>query len=184
MEMRRNRLPIGQLLGRMLRQFRVALYELSQEAGYVDIREAHLQVFGNIDWAGTRLTDLAARANITRPSMVELVDDLERSGYLERRSDPSDGRAKLICLTRKGRRVLGRALRAVRDIERTYAEAIGPDRFEAACQTLQALLDAQTGTLHGRPAAGAGSAAPLRKGHSSPLSLGKKQFRLPGGGNL
>ena len=50
------------------------MYSRAREAGYEDIREAHLQVFGTIDWTGTRLTDLAARANMTRASMAELVD--------------------------------------------------------------------------------------------------------------
>jgi DNA-binding MarR family transcriptional regulator len=140
-----SRLPIGQLLVRMLRRFRADLFQRGQEAGYADIREAHLQVFGNIDWSGTRLTDLAARANMTRPSMAELVDDLERVGYLERRPDPIDGRAKLICLTRAGRRVVSQALRAVRDIERGYAQEVGPERFEAMCLTLQALVEPRAG---------------------------------------
>ena len=134
------RLPVGQLLGLTLRRFRTDLFARAAEAGYSDLRESHLQVFGNIDWTGTRLTDLAARAGMTRPSMVELVNDLERAGYLMRRPDDSDGRAKLICLTNDGRRVLVQALRAVRDIERIYAEEVGPERYDAACWTLQELL--------------------------------------------
>ncbi|MDO8484462.1 MAG: MarR family transcriptional regulator [Candidatus Limnocylindrales bacterium] len=139
----RRRLPIGQLLGRTLRSFREDLYRRAQEAGYRDLREAHLQVFGAIDWTGTRLTELAARANMTPPSMAELVDELQQAGYLERRPDPSDGRAKLIRPTRKGRRVLAQALRAVEEIERGYAEAVGPERFDALAATLQDLLDAR-----------------------------------------
>src|SRR5512142_2944659 len=102
----RRRLPIGQLLGQLQRHFRTAMYSRAREAGYEDIREAHLQVFGTIDWTGTRLTDLAARANMTRASMAELVDELERYGYVERRPDPEDGRAKRFCLTRKGRKMM------------------------------------------------------------------------------
>ncbi|MEO6577497.1 MAG: MarR family transcriptional regulator [Candidatus Limnocylindria bacterium] len=135
-----KRMPIGQLLGLVLRRFRADLYARAQEAGYANLRESHLQVFGNIDWSGTRLTDLAARASITRPSMLELVDELEKAGYLERRLDERDGRAKLICLTRDGRRAVVQALRAVRDIERTYADEVGAARFDEACLTLQRLL--------------------------------------------
>ncbi len=95
------------------------------------------------DGAGTRLTELAARSNMTRPAMAELVDELEQAGYLDRRLDPSDGRAKLIRPTRKGRRVLAQALRAVEDIEHGYAEVVGAERFDALVSTLQALLDAR-----------------------------------------
>ena len=134
------RLPIGQLLVRATRQFREELFRRARAAGADDLREAHLQVFGTIDWGGTRLTDLAARAQMTRPSMNELVDQLEAAGYLERVPDPSDGRAKLVRLTRPGRRAVAQALRWVREIEAAYARRVGPERFEAACRTLQDLL--------------------------------------------
>ena len=140
MDTSEQRLPVGQLLGLTLRRFRADLLAWGQEAGYTNLRQSHLQVFGNIDWTGTRLTDLAARAAMTRPSMLELVDELVKAGYLERRPDQRDGRAKLICLTRDGRRVVAQALRAVREIERTYADEVGASRFEEACLTLQELL--------------------------------------------
>lgn len=146
----RRRLPIGQLLGQLQRHFRTAMYSRAREAGYEDIREAHLQVFGTIDWTGTRLTDLAARANMTRASMAELVDELERNGYVERRPDPEDGRAKRVCLTRKGRKMMTQALRAVEDIEGAYASAIGAERFERMCQSLQGILEAQSGAKGSR----------------------------------
>lgn len=136
-------MPIGQLLGRTLRGFRWELYRRAAGTDDDDLREAHLQVFGAIDWTGTRLTELAARASMTVPSMAELVDELQAAGYVERRSDPTDGRAKLIILTRKGKRALARALRTVEDIERSYAEALGPLRYAALVSTLHDLLDAQ-----------------------------------------
>jgi DNA-binding MarR family transcriptional regulator len=138
------RSPIGQLLVRMLRAFRQDLYRRSEGGGYPRIREAHLQVFGSLDWKGTRLTDLAVRTNMTPPSMSQLVDELQALGYLERVPDPSDGRAKLIRPTREGRRLIALALRAVNEIEREYAAIVGEDQFEAAARTLQALLDARS----------------------------------------
>src|SRR5512141_2412477 len=100
----RGRRPIGQLLGDAVIGFRRDLYARATAGGYDDIRAVHLQVFGAIDWHGTRLRDLAARANMTPPAMAELVDELQAAGYLERRPDPRDGRAKLVRPTRKGRR--------------------------------------------------------------------------------
>ncbi len=137
------RMPIGQLLGRLLHSFRRELHGRAQQEGYGDIREAHLQVFGAIDWKGTRLTELAARANMTLPAMSELVDDLQRAGYLERRPDPLDGRAKLIVPTRKGRRAIVQALRAVREIEASYAQNVGDERFAALVGVLQDLVDSR-----------------------------------------
>jgi DNA-binding MarR family transcriptional regulator len=137
------RLPVGQLLGRLLHSFRQELHRRAQEGGYGDIREAHLQVFGAIDWNGTRLTDLAARANMTLPAMSELVDDLQRGGYLERRPDPRDGRAKLIGPTRKGRHAIAQALRSVREIEASYARIVGDEQFALLVGVLQDLVEAR-----------------------------------------
>jgi DNA-binding MarR family transcriptional regulator len=108
-------------------------------------------VFGNITADGTRLTDLAAWAGMTRPSMAQLVDELEADGLVERRPDPSDGRAKLVVLTPSGWDAIrfGRAI--IAGIEADYARRIGPDRVDAMCWALQDLLD----DLRGGPVRGA-----------------------------
>jgi DNA-binding MarR family transcriptional regulator len=77
---------------------------------------------------------------MTLPAMSELVDDLQRIGIVERRPDPSDGRAKLICLTDAGWEAMRTARRVIAEIEADYAQLVGPERFEAAAQTLDELL--------------------------------------------
>jgi DNA-binding MarR family transcriptional regulator len=81
---------------------------------------------------------------MTLPAMSELVDDLQRLGIVERRPDPRDRRAKLICLTDAGRQAMRTARRAIADIEADYARRVGSERFEAAAQTLDVLLRALT----------------------------------------
>ena len=66
-------------------------------------KPSHSAVFAQIKADGSRLTDLARGANITPQAMGELVDELEDLGYVERRPDPTDRRAKLIVLTDRGR---------------------------------------------------------------------------------
>ena len=56
--------------------------------GHSDLRPAHSQVFGAIPAEGARVGEMAAHAGITQQSMSELVDSLQRLGYLERRPDP------------------------------------------------------------------------------------------------
>ncbi len=93
---------------------------------------------------GSRLTELAAQARMTLPAMSELVDDLQRLSIVERRADPRDGRAKLICLTDAGWEAMRTVRRIIAVIEADYARLVGHDRFEAAAQTLNALLRALT----------------------------------------
>lgn len=99
-------------------------------AGFPDISGTHHPVFENIDLGGTRLTVLAARADLTHQSMSELVRTLEHRGYVERRPDPSDGRARLVCLTPKGLRMIRQASHEIALIERkweTYWREAGSD---------------------------------------------------------
>ena len=96
-------------------------------AGYDDITAAHQAVFENIDRDGSRLTTLATRGGMTHQSMSELVDALERAGYLERLPDPADRRARIIRLTTKGQALVGRALHDIREIEAAWQ-----DQFQAA----------------------------------------------------
>jgi len=70
----------------------------------------------------------------------ELVDDLQQLGYLERRPDPSDGRAKLIVPTARGRELLDAAGLAVAEIEQRWRQQLPPGDFDAACRTLDRLL--------------------------------------------
>ncbi len=137
-----DRLAVGQLLLRLLRQFRRELFAPAAEHGYTDMREPHLQIFGNLGIDGIRLTDLAARAQLSLAATSELVNDLQNLGYLERHSHPSDRRAKLIYPTRRGRQALEDAGDRVAEIEKRWAELVGPAEFSDACMTLQHLLDA------------------------------------------
>lgn len=137
-----QRLHIGQLLVQLTRQFQTELFAQLVAAGLAEARAPHTHVTAYIKAEGSRLTELAAQARMTLPAMSELVDDLQRLGIVERRPDPRDKRAKLICLTDAGWEAMRTARRVIADIEADYARRVGPDRFEAAAQTLDALLRA------------------------------------------
>ncbi len=136
----KERLAVGQLLVRLLREFRDDLAAPRAEAGYGDVREPHLQIFGSIRVGGVRLTELADRAQLSLAATSELVNDLEQLGYLTRRPDPADGRAKLIDLTKRGHALMADAGARVADIERRWSELVGERNFAQMCRTMQRLL--------------------------------------------
>jgi len=136
-----ERLAIGQLLVRLLREFRDDLAAPRADAGYGDIREPHFQIFGNIRMGGIRLTELADRAQLSLAATSELVNDLADFGYLTRRPDPADGRAKLIDLTKRGQALMADAGERVADIERRWSKLVGAKDFAHMCRTMQRLLD-------------------------------------------
>ncbi len=81
-------------------------------------RPAHSAVMAHIDIeGGTRLTTIAARANITPQAVGELVDDLERLGYVVRQPDPDDRGAKRIVLTERGEACVAAALSTIAALE-------------------------------------------------------------------
>jgi DNA-binding MarR family transcriptional regulator len=136
-----DRLAIGQLLVRLLREFRDDLAGPRADAGYGDLREAHFQIFGNIRMGGIRLTALADRAQLSLAAASELVNDLVDLGYLTRRPDPVDGRAKLIDLTKRGQSLMTDAGGRVADIEQRWSKAVGERNFAQMTRTMQRLLD-------------------------------------------
>ena len=147
-----DRLAIGQLLAWLLREFRAELSAPAAEHGYADMRQPHLHIFGNVGIDGIRLTDLAARAQLSLATTSELVSQLQQLGYLERRPDPHDQRAKLIFPTRRGRQALDDAGDKVAEIEEHWRELLSPGRFDAMCRTMQDLLDRLTSATARTPA--------------------------------
>jgi DNA-binding MarR family transcriptional regulator len=109
------------------------------EAGFDDLRPAHTAVFQHIAPDGSRLTDLAERAQITKQSMGYLVDYLEQRGYLERRPDPSDRRAALVCLTDRGWAEVHAAMAIIRTLEQEWTRALGRQRMRQLRELLTEL---------------------------------------------
>ena len=116
-----------------------------REAGFGDIRPAHGCVFRFLDEEGTRLTELAERAGMTKQGMGQLVLDLERQGYVARVPDPTDRRATLVRFTESGRRFLRDAVAVTRELETDYAALLGEARLEALRSALAALVDHERG---------------------------------------
>lgn len=134
----------GPDLGRLLLEgHRVLAAELVaalQERGYPDVRSGHLAVFQHIDRrSGTRLTELATRARMTKQGMMLVVDDLESRGYVRRVADPEDARAKIVRLTAHGRRAAGEARRAVQSLETRTRRQMGDRRYDTLRETLEEL---------------------------------------------
>ncbi len=103
-----------------------------------DLQPAHLIVFQLIAHppAGSRLTELAEGAQMTKQGMGQLIDALERGGYVERTADPVDRRAKPISLTPRGWAVHERSGALVAELQAVWAHRLG----EAKVNHLLSLL--------------------------------------------
>ena len=102
--------------------------------GFPDLRPALLAVAQHLRADGSRVTELAERSLLTKPTVVHMVDELERLGYVERRPDPADGRAKLVAPTARGLEAEAAGREAIGEMRDAWAALIG-ERSMARLET-------------------------------------------------
>ena len=104
-----------------------------------DLRPSTAQVIPNLPPEGLRMTELASRLRLTLQRAGQLVSELEEVGYLERVSDPADGRAKRVVYTRRGRALIRDIEEITRETTELFAAALGEDRYRRLCAWLAEL---------------------------------------------
>lgn len=97
-----------------------------REAGF-DVTAAQARIAQRIAEEGSRLTDLAEQAQVTKQTASMQVAALEREGLVERVPDPADGRARLIRFTPKGNAASQRAREEVMGVEQEWNDHLGPE---------------------------------------------------------
>jgi DNA-binding MarR family transcriptional regulator len=132
---------LGSLLRRPYQILQERVYGELAATGFPEIRPAHSSVFRHILPSGSRVTDLAEAAQMTKQSMAYLVESLKASGYVEIAPDPTDGRAKIARLTEKGRAAQQAALAISRKVE----EGLGTREEILQLRTLLARLNDRLG---------------------------------------
>ena len=118
------------------------LVERLHTNGHGAVQRAHIAVLGNIDTEGTRLVEVARRLGVTRQAASQMVREIERKGFLQRASDPADGRAVRVRHTPSGRALLLDALALMHEIESGYAELVGPRTMSQMRRALREIADA------------------------------------------
>lgn len=135
---------LGVLLFVSYRAMEERAFEALRRAGFGDLTTAQARVFQRIAPGGSRITELARQAQVTKQTAGFLVDQLQRAGYVERVADPTDARARLVRVARRGRRASAVAAVAVAEVETEWAEHLGQRRFNdlrASMTRLRELTD-------------------------------------------
>jgi DNA-binding MarR family transcriptional regulator len=115
------------------------LHQRFAERGHPQVRPPHGNVFPFLDDAGTRVSVLAERAQITKQSMAELVAHLEHHGYVERIPDPADRRAKLVRATARGDELYAIAREFVAELELQWTKRLGKKKMRQLRELLEEL---------------------------------------------
>jgi DNA-binding MarR family transcriptional regulator len=136
--------PSRPLLGLLLRlvyqHYAQDIEAALREAGFDDIRSAAANVFPFVPPDGITISGLAELAGVRKQTMAQAVDQLERTGYVERRPNPRDRRSRLVFLTRRGASVTPVTHAAAARVEERWAELTSPEELEALRASLLRLL--------------------------------------------
>jgi DNA-binding MarR family transcriptional regulator len=89
-------------------------------AGHPDVTTAMIALFRFAGVHRRRPGEIAATARLSKQATNDMLRELERLGYLERHSDPTDGRARIIQLTQRGRALDEAVWQAGRDVEQSW----------------------------------------------------------------
>jgi len=143
MAARRQPTDLGVLLGIGYQQFVRELHEAHEAAGFADLGRSDGFVFRSLAVRPMTVSELAARLEITKQGAAQIVDDMERRGYVEREPDPADRRAKQIRLSARGQRALANARRFHRDYERRLARSQGAEAVAVLRRMLEAIAGSE-----------------------------------------
>ncbi|MDP2819854.1 MAG: MarR family winged helix-turn-helix transcriptional regulator [Polaromonas sp.] len=142
---------LGRLLGHALRRFdeRVLVLmarnvdvplALSNLAARAQVGAAHIHITRHLAVGGSRLTDLAHSAGMSKQAMGDLVDQCEAWGLVTRAADAHDKRVKNVVFTTSGRIWLGAFQRAVAQAENEFRAAVGQDVATVVALGLEAYV--------------------------------------------
>ena len=132
---------LGILLFVAYRALEQRAHEAVLEAGITDITLAQARIAARIGPHGTRVSDLADQARVTKQSAGFLVDQLAAAGYVERVPDPADRRARLVRLTARAQRVVKTANAEVERVLAEWADHVGAERLQEMHMTLLQLRE-------------------------------------------
>jgi DNA-binding MarR family transcriptional regulator len=133
---------LGFLLAKAAQRWNELLAERFAEEGYGDVSPSYGSVLLPLfEEDGLRLGELARRARLSKQTMTELVRRLERDGLVERRPDPSDGRAALVYLTQRTRAFEPVAAGVLAELDRLVRDRLGDADVDGLKASLGRLLE-------------------------------------------
>jgi DNA-binding MarR family transcriptional regulator len=137
---RATRQNLGFLLAKASQRWNELLYERFVAAGFPEVRPSYGSILlPLLEEDGLRMGELAARARLSKQTMTTMVRLLERDGLVERRADPSDGRASLVFLTERARSFRPVAEATLGELNRIVVGTLstrGRDEVQAALRIL------------------------------------------------
>jgi len=149
-----SRNNLGFLLSKAGQRWNEVLAERFAARGFAEVRPAYGSILIPLfEEDGLRMSELARRAQLSKQTLTTLVPRLERDGLIERRSDPGDGRAALVFLTRRSRAFEPVAAAVLAELDDEVARLVSTRDLDTTMRVLHALMDLGRDGAVGRPKA-------------------------------
>jgi DNA-binding MarR family transcriptional regulator len=130
---------LPQLFENAMRQLRAGLYELSDNR-YPGLRTRHYRLLSYVPDDGIRLARVVEASGLSKQALAQTLAPLEDGGYLRVTSDPTDGRARIVRRTDRGREVLSAVRVMQAEYERRWIEQVGAERWAGAKSVFEELF--------------------------------------------
>ena len=107
--------------------------------GFDDVRPAHGFAFARLAAGDATTSDVAEHLGVTKQAASQLVAHLVLGGYVERRPDPRDARARLLVLTARGRACTRAAEAAAAETVSAWRHEVNPRSFATMSAALRGI---------------------------------------------
>lgn len=134
---------LGVLTGILFRALQDELWHTMAHEGFDDLTPRHGALLAHLRPDGVRPSELSQLAGLHKQIIGNTVDELEALGYVERRPDPADRRAKLVVPTERGTAEIAAARRVLAAIGHRHADAIGAEEYTRFMRSLTRIAHLQ-----------------------------------------
>lgn len=117
------------------------VFEAVKAAGFDDLTLAQSRICQRLNREGIRVTDIAEQAGVTKQTAGAIVNELEATGYVARRPDPADARARLVVLTDRGEKLCATAAAEIAKVESEWRKHLGAKAYEELRAALLSLRE-------------------------------------------
>lgn len=138
---------IGSLLKKIYRIYSQELLSRLQSRGFTDLRPSFLEILMVLsDSEGESIKSIGQACGLKKQTMTSHLNELEKRGYIERRTSPTDKREQNVYLTQYGEKFKFNLLEVTNELETIYSTQLGEvemDRIEYVLENMHKKINQQ-----------------------------------------
>jgi len=137
-----HRRSLGMSLLLLVEDYETRMLAAYREQGFADVMRSHGAVLRYVGEQGARISDIAARAGVTKQSIGRIVRDVERLGYVTVSPGDADRRVRHVKFSPRGQALVNASRAIVTETRAVYAQRMGRRVFSELERSLQRSVQA------------------------------------------